>query len=318
MRIPTLPKVSIIVPVYNGASTLASCIESLLNQTYPSNLTEIIIIDNNSIDGSDMIIESYPVQLLYERDIQTSYAARNKGINEAAGDILAFTDSDCVVSPDWIDHIVPHFLDPEVGGVIGPILNYESNSLIGKFSKSHNPIKHSKNKGLIAAVTANVAYRSALIDKLGCFDELLFTAGDVDLSYRFQIIENKKFVYENNAVVHHKTRESLYGLFQQYTRYGYSEILLATLYRHRENNHNNKKQLSIKIRNQIFALLIYSLSFLKRIILQPFKKYSQLDLYKPALLFIIELATIIGKIKALIDTRFMNKNPYPSREEIIR
>ncbi|MBC8263573.1 MAG: glycosyltransferase [Anaerolineales bacterium] len=67
------PFVSVVIPVYNGSRTIVACIESLLGLDYPSDHYEIIVVDNNSTDGTDNIVREYPVTLLYEREIQTSY-----------------------------------------------------------------------------------------------------------------------------------------------------------------------------------------------------------------------------------------------------
>ena len=97
-----LPGISIIVPVYNAQSCIAGLVESLLGQNHPEKLTEIIIVDNNSTDQTKEIIKQYPVILLEENEIQSSYAARNKGIRCAHGEILAFIDADCIAAENWI------------------------------------------------------------------------------------------------------------------------------------------------------------------------------------------------------------------------
>jgi glycosyltransferase involved in cell wall biosynthesis len=100
------PSVSVVVPVYNGASTIGACLEALLAQTYDPALTEIIVVDNNSTDGTPDLVARYPVALLHERDIQTSYAARNRGVAHAGREIVAMTDADCVPEPDWLAQLI--------------------------------------------------------------------------------------------------------------------------------------------------------------------------------------------------------------------
>ena len=97
-----LPFVSVIVPVYNGAGTIDQTIESLLKQTYPHPRYEILVVNNASTDNTKDIVESFllgsggRVRCVYEEKKGISYA-RNSGIEQAQGEIIAFTDDDCVV-----------------------------------------------------------------------------------------------------------------------------------------------------------------------------------------------------------------------------
>ncbi|HPD45952.1 MAG TPA: glycosyltransferase [Anaerohalosphaeraceae bacterium] len=95
------PGVSVIVPVYNDAGSIDKLIRSLLQQDYDQDI-EIIVVDNRSTDATRDIVRKYPVTLLEENEIQSSYAARNKGIEHARHKILAFIDSDCVATTEWV------------------------------------------------------------------------------------------------------------------------------------------------------------------------------------------------------------------------
>jgi len=96
---------SVIVPVYNKEKIMEACIGSLLGQDYPKDKYEIIIVDNNSTDGSRSIIAKYPcVKLVCEKD-QRAYAARNAGIRQAKGAVIAFTDADVEVKSDWLKNM---------------------------------------------------------------------------------------------------------------------------------------------------------------------------------------------------------------------
>ncbi len=96
------PYVTIIIPLYNDKDRISNCIAALVKQSYPSERYEIIVVDNNSTDNSVAVVEKYPVKILYEKDIQSSYAARNRGIKAALGEIIAFTDSDCTPVHGWV------------------------------------------------------------------------------------------------------------------------------------------------------------------------------------------------------------------------
>jgi glycosyltransferase involved in cell wall biosynthesis len=87
-----------VVPVHNTAEHLERCIAALQAQDYPRDQFEILMVDNNSTDGSPGILaRAGGVRALSERK-QGSYAARNRALRDASGDVLAFTDSDCAPS----------------------------------------------------------------------------------------------------------------------------------------------------------------------------------------------------------------------------
>lgn len=316
-----LPLVSVIVPVLNGADKIDECIESLLAQSYPSHLTEIIVVDNNSDDGTQDIVSTYPVKLIHET-IQTSYAARNHGIREARGSIIAFTDADCVADKMWLSRLVEPFSDEKVGAVGGKILSQESNNLIEQFTDYLQPFDVITDLPLEVFLTNNVAYRTHLVDAVGLFDEALFTAGDVDLAWRVQIHTGAKVKRVPEAIVYHKNRSTLKGLFKQFRRYGYSEVLLDTLYRgSRFHDRTPWDQLKIVLR-QLIALFVYLRSMIYRLLVVSLglKQVEVKDFYLawPRYFFVAEVATLLGKVEALFSTRGFRRNPFPSRHEIQR
>ena len=101
--------ISVIIPVFNDPVRITKALDALISQTYPRDYYEVIITDNGSTDSTPKVIREYVteypnmVQMLEEKNIRSSYAARNKGIDAARGEILAFTDSDCIPQSDWID-----------------------------------------------------------------------------------------------------------------------------------------------------------------------------------------------------------------------
>ncbi len=108
------PRVSVVVPVYNGADQIGHCIEALRQQTLPADSYEIIIVNNASVDDTEKIIKRYPVRLLYEAK-RGPAAARNTGIRAADADLIAFTDADCIPHEDWLEHLVDAMSDTICG-----------------------------------------------------------------------------------------------------------------------------------------------------------------------------------------------------------
>lgn len=121
----SLPRVSIIIPVYNGAHIIGRLLDSIRQLDYPPDRYEVLVVDNNSTDDLERAVAAYPVKLLHERDVQSSYAARNLGIKQSGGEILAFTDADCLVHSQWLRCLQAAFQDPAVGGAAGAIYGVE-------------------------------------------------------------------------------------------------------------------------------------------------------------------------------------------------
>ena len=111
--------ISVIVPAYNAEKTIKGCLEALLNQDYNGNY-EIIMVDDGSTDSTADIILSYKTVRLIKQPNAGPAAARNKGASEAKGEIILFTDSDCVPERDWIRMMTEPFeQDMSVIGVKG-------------------------------------------------------------------------------------------------------------------------------------------------------------------------------------------------------
>jgi glycosyltransferase involved in cell wall biosynthesis len=111
-------KISVVVPVYNEQKYIGQCLQALTTQTRPPD--EIIVVNNNSTDESETIIKKYKVRLINEKKQGMTYA-RNRGFNEATGDIIARTDSDSVPPPDWIEKIEKNFKKNSLDGLGGPL-----------------------------------------------------------------------------------------------------------------------------------------------------------------------------------------------------
>jgi glycosyltransferase involved in cell wall biosynthesis len=167
---------SVIVPFYNAEPTIERCLRALLEQNYPQDRYEILMIDNNSTDRSAAIVQRYPrIRYLKERK-QGSYAARNRGIAAASGAIVAFTDPDCVPRADWLEQIMSAMQIRGTRIVLGdrrfaadtPIVSllaaYESEMAAQVFS--------SNDIDAYYGYTNNMAVRKTLLDELGCFMEL--------------------------------------------------------------------------------------------------------------------------------------------------
>jgi glycosyltransferase involved in cell wall biosynthesis len=169
-------QISVIVPVFNSARWLERCIESLLSQDYNPNRYEVILVDNNSTDGSAAIVRRFDrIQLLRESR-QGSYAARNTGVRNATGQWLAFTDADCAPDANWLSAIDSAMRNPQTQVVLGSRrLGPESNELrlLGAYEDARVAhIVSTRHRSAYFAYTNNMSVRREGFERYGPFDEV--------------------------------------------------------------------------------------------------------------------------------------------------
>jgi glycosyltransferase involved in cell wall biosynthesis len=169
--------VSVVVPFFNAEKHIEDCAQALLAQTYPPTRYEIVMVDNNSTDRSAQLVRKYPrIQLLAEQK-QGSYAARNRGVAAARGPIIAFTDADCVPSPDWLQKIMAALCAPGVELIQGGrVYGGESSalSILAAYEAERAAYTFSgESSGIYYGYTNNMAVRRSLLDRCGPFLEIM-------------------------------------------------------------------------------------------------------------------------------------------------
>jgi glycosyltransferase involved in cell wall biosynthesis len=189
-------KFSVVIPTYNRAATLRQTLTALMAQDYPD--YEIIVVDDGSTDGTRaMIAREFPqVRYIYQQN-RGPAAARNRGIAHARGEIIAFTDDDCVPPRDWLARLADGYARyPDVVGVGGyleapdevlqraPLARYERFIARRVFRVSER--EYVGGFECPAGGTNNIAYRRAILERVGGFDESFpYAAGeDADLKWR--------------------------------------------------------------------------------------------------------------------------------------
>lgn len=201
--------VSIIVPVFNDAERLRLCLEALAGQTYSD--CEVIVVDNAS-DESQRIPEVVAEfsQALYAYEPQAgSYVARNRALPLAKGEILAFTDADCIPSSDWVEKGVQHLVEtPNCGLVAGRVELFfrgsHANSVELYESVTAFPQQRllSQQRG---AATANVFTFKAVMEAVGPFNASLRSNGDIEWGQRV-FAAGYQQVYAHDVCVAHPAR----------------------------------------------------------------------------------------------------------------
>jgi glycosyltransferase involved in cell wall biosynthesis len=203
-----------------------SCVKALLSQNYPADEYEIIMVDNNSTDRSVEIVQRYPRLKLLVEPTQGSYAARNRGIAESKGAIIAFTDGNCLPSTDWLQKISAALLSPDVGIVQGSVRFAPDSSPFSMLAayewEKASYIFSSNSKELYYGYTSNMAVRRCLFDKLGPFlaldrgGDVVFVRRAID-EYSCSIVR-----YYPDICIHHLEITSVWKYYQKQWIYGRS------------------------------------------------------------------------------------------------
>lgn len=230
-----VPSVSIIVPVKNGAATIQELLESLMQIGYEKGKLIVIVVDGNSTDNTREIVSKFPVKLLEEEGSGLN-AARNTGIKHSKGEIIAFTDCDCVVPKDWIQRITENFRDSRVGCVGGNILGHYDNLLSQYCDESVMPVMRIfKKREVLDTVKpplrypagCNIAIKREALETVGIFNEKIKYGFDEDELVERICKEGYKMVLDPKVLVKHKHRPTLLGLLKQTFQYGRGGGLLS-------------------------------------------------------------------------------------------
>ncbi|MGH7894883.1 MAG: glycosyltransferase [Candidatus Binatia bacterium] len=227
-----LPHISIVVPVLDRAGMIAGLLDSLLALDYPQDRYEVIVVDNGSSDGTPRVVERYPVRLLEELSVRSSYAARNRGIAASRGELIVFTDSDCVATPGWLRALAEGSDDPAYGAFAGDVTPHEPRNLVERFlaqrrRENQVPLEHPY---LPFASTSNVAYRRRVFDLIGLFNPALTSSGDADLAWRMQKETPYRIAHRPRALVSHRNRTTVLEMYLQYRCYGEGLAALERLH----------------------------------------------------------------------------------------
>jgi len=225
------PFVSVVVGIRNEEKFIEECIESLLNLDYPRDSYEIIIVDGMSTDKTRDIVQKYPVKLLLNEKKNVA-AARNLGVDNARGELVAFTDGDCKVDTQWLKTLVHEMqASPDdvvcVGGpnlifdtdpVFGRVVGYAQESFLGSGGSAQS--NNSTKKHYVSSLpNCNAMYKKGAIKEVGGFDERFVVGQDGDLNYRISKKGNK-FLYIPNAKVLHHRRGTFKSFSVRMFKYG--------------------------------------------------------------------------------------------------
>lgn len=224
-----LSYVSIIIPTYNDWDRLALCCKALEHQTYPKENFEVIVINNGPDDSIPVgLIMPESFKIISEKKLG-SYAARNSGLLLSKGEIIGFTDSDCIPAPDWIQNAVDYFIaNKHCSRIAGKVDFYfkkgkpnDVELLETLFSFDQNYYVNTHGMG----ATANMFSYKKVFDAIGMFRDDMMSGGDLDWGKRAKAA-GYRIDYVTNVRVMHPARSTFDELKSKARRVGGGHGLL--------------------------------------------------------------------------------------------
>ncbi len=213
-------RVSVVIPSYNSEKTIIPCLRSIINQDLNEQF-EIIVVDS-SVDGtSNLINKKFPEANLIKLQRKTNPGtARNLGVKNAKGEIVAFIDSDCVANPGWLSGIcLAH--RSENAAVGGPVINGNPQSIIswaGYLIEFNEWLPGNSRRFIKHIPTCNISYKKRVFEQFGGFPTLYPFE---DMIYNFKLAESgEKILFEPNLTIKHSHRIRLRNFITHQIRRG--------------------------------------------------------------------------------------------------
>jgi glycosyltransferase involved in cell wall biosynthesis len=252
------PRVSVVVCSYNSERTMEACLASLEVLDYPD--YEVIVVNDGSTDRTLQIAERFPYCRIISQPNKGLSVARNVGAEAATGEIVAYTDSDCVADPDWLTYLVGKMEASNLAACGGPNFPPPEDCLVpAAVAVSPGGPTHVLISDEIAEHIAgcNMAFRRDLLLELGGFDPVYRAAGDdVDICWRFQDAGHA-IGFSPAAIVWHYRRNTVKAYLNQQRGYGKAEALVYAKHPFRFNLFGQAKWLG-RIYGDLSAALLLS------------------------------------------------------------
>lgn len=233
---PATPFISIILPVKNAEKFLPACLKSLYELNYPRDKYEVIISDSDSRDRTREITASFGARFVIA-DGPSVCAGRNSGFKVSQGEIVAFSDADCVMDKDWIGNAVKYFSDETVACVGGVSLTPADETAFGKacgfifsyplftggstYGMNFNRAREVKHNA-----GCNAIYRRSALAKVMPVDERFSEGEDVFMNSRLRKL-GYRFLYTPDTIVWHYRSSTPKRFWRQNYRYGIGRVLLG-------------------------------------------------------------------------------------------
>lgn len=220
-------KASVVIPAYNAEGVIGSCLEALRSQRIRPG--EIIVVDDGSTDGTSAVANKFKGVRTLRQKNKGPAAARNLGASKASGDIILFTDADCVPDKKWVERMLEPFKDKNVAGVQGAYRTRQK-SLVARFSQAEIEDRYKRMKrgdSIDFIGTYAAGYRRSIFKSFGGFDESFPKASGEDPELSFRVAEKgHKLIFNPSAIVYHIHPDSLGKYLRQKYWRAYWRVLL--------------------------------------------------------------------------------------------
>jgi len=233
----TLPDISIVIPVKDRADELQRCLTSLSLLNYPPEKLQIIVVDDGSSDDSPQVARRFGALVVPSGGTgRGPAAARNVGASMATGEILAFIDSDCSASQEWLTELIPAFSNPAMAAVGGQVDGMCSASAIDRYESIMSSLSlgsrertGSSGNDTFYLPSCNLLVRRAAFRSAAGFKDEMHVGEDVDLTWRLRD-QGWTIAYLPAGNVLHEHRSSIRSFMSRRFDYGTSEGLLQILH----------------------------------------------------------------------------------------
>lgn len=219
-------EVSLYIPCYNAAQTIAFCLEGVLRQSYP--VREILVIDDGSTDQTEEVLSAYKLRVIRHGSNLGIAGARNTALRYAQSEYIASLDADCVPEPEWLANLMRRFSDQRLAGAGGMLRERYTLSGVdlwrSVYMRQHWGDLKVSPRFLFGS---NTVFRRRALQEAGGYDERYRTNyEDCDMSLRLRE-RGYELIYDPEAVVHHLRRDTLRSLLRTHWRWslrGYSGV----------------------------------------------------------------------------------------------
>lgn len=216
---PSLPRLSIVVPHLNQPDYLAAFLKSLHDQ-FDMTAVEVIVVDNGSRELPRAVVAGYPGVVLAEETVPGPGPARNRGVALSQAPLIAFTDSDVLLAPDWMPRLLARFEDPDVAIIGGDIKVFPLDASQPSVAEAYECVYAFPQADYIArqgfSVSANLATRREVFDAVGPFAGIEI-AEDTDWGQRAGRM-GYRTVFAPEVVVFHPARREMRDLKAKWDR----------------------------------------------------------------------------------------------------